>query len=185
MPDLAVTPRSWLEPSTRTIVRDVEAEAVYRVVRNPEGLYGEQDGSYGYQPLRRLPTTASASPPKSGRRSASDRARCSRSLRASETSHGPPEPTDGVRHGLPRDVVTDGDGNTFTRPGTVGVVVRASAQPINSTDKRRRQRVQHSYQVSAAPVRRWPTGGGILGAQSQLEWRDKRYAIEADSAAHR
>ncbi|KUI26561.1 hypothetical protein AU196_02820 [Mycobacterium sp. IS-1742] len=30
-------------------VIDVEAEAVLRVIRNPEGLYSEQDGSYGYQ----------------------------------------------------------------------------------------------------------------------------------------
>ncbi|BBZ27876.1 hypothetical protein MMAD_21710 [Mycolicibacterium madagascariense] len=30
-------------------VRDIEAEAVLRVVRNPDGIYSEQDGSYGYQ----------------------------------------------------------------------------------------------------------------------------------------
>jgi len=30
-------------------VIDIEAEAVYRVIRNPEGLFSEQDGSYGYQ----------------------------------------------------------------------------------------------------------------------------------------
>lgn len=30
-------------------VVDIEAEAVLRVIRNPEGLYSEQDGSYGYQ----------------------------------------------------------------------------------------------------------------------------------------
>lgn len=30
-------------------VVDIEAEAVLRVVRNPEGLHSEQDGSYGYQ----------------------------------------------------------------------------------------------------------------------------------------
>lgn len=28
---------------------DIEAEAVLRVIRNPEGLFSEQDGSYGYQ----------------------------------------------------------------------------------------------------------------------------------------
>jgi hypothetical protein len=33
-------------------VRDIEAEAVYRVMRNPEGLYSEQDGQYGYQRTR-------------------------------------------------------------------------------------------------------------------------------------
>lgn len=30
-------------------VSDIEAEAVYRVVRNPEGLRAENDGNYGYQ----------------------------------------------------------------------------------------------------------------------------------------
>ncbi|MGY4869795.1 Gp19/Gp15/Gp42 family protein [Mycolicibacterium elephantis] len=30
-------------------VIDIEAEAVYRVIRNPEGVFSEQDGSYGYQ----------------------------------------------------------------------------------------------------------------------------------------
>lgn len=30
-------------------VIDIEAEAVLRVVRNPEGLFSEQDGNYGYQ----------------------------------------------------------------------------------------------------------------------------------------
>ncbi|MBS1690770.1 MAG: hypothetical protein JST91_00865 [Actinobacteria bacterium] len=30
-------------------VIDIEAEAVLRVIRNPEGLRSEQDGQYGYQ----------------------------------------------------------------------------------------------------------------------------------------
>ncbi|CAN5550070.1 hypothetical protein BH11ACT6_BH11ACT6_29890 [soil metagenome] len=30
-------------------VIDIEAESVLRVVRNPEGLASEQDGTYGYQ----------------------------------------------------------------------------------------------------------------------------------------
>lgn len=29
-------------------IRDVEAEAVYRVVRNPDGVYSESDGQYTY-----------------------------------------------------------------------------------------------------------------------------------------
>lgn len=31
---------------------DVEAEAVWRVLRNPEGLFSEQDGNYMYQRSR-------------------------------------------------------------------------------------------------------------------------------------
>jgi hypothetical protein len=30
-------------------VMNIEAESVLRVIRKPEGLYSEQDGSYGYQ----------------------------------------------------------------------------------------------------------------------------------------
>jgi hypothetical protein len=33
-------------------VIDIEAEAVLRVIRNPEGLYSEHDGQYGYQRSR-------------------------------------------------------------------------------------------------------------------------------------
>lgn len=33
-------------------VRDIESEAVLRVIRNPEGLFSEQDGQYGYQRSR-------------------------------------------------------------------------------------------------------------------------------------
>ncbi|PTR26489.1 Gp19/Gp15/Gp42-like protein [Rhodococcus sp. OK519] len=33
----------------RADVVDIEAEAVLRVVRNPEGLFSETDGTYGYQ----------------------------------------------------------------------------------------------------------------------------------------
>lgn len=29
-------------------VRDTEAEAVYRVIRNPDGIYSETDGAYAY-----------------------------------------------------------------------------------------------------------------------------------------
>jgi len=33
-------------------VIDIEAEAVYRVMRNPDGLFSETDGQYGYQRTR-------------------------------------------------------------------------------------------------------------------------------------
>lgn len=60
-------------------VVDIEAEAVYRVIRNPEGLRSETHGQYGYERsseaadnrLLRL---------RSGRRSGSSRAVCSRSF---------------------------------------------------------------------------------------------------------
>ena len=47
IPDLAA--QIAAETIAQDDVVDVEAEAVYRVVRNPEGLHSENDGSYGYQ----------------------------------------------------------------------------------------------------------------------------------------
>jgi uncharacterized protein YcaQ len=48
IPDLAEKISS--EEIDQADVIDIEAEAVVlRVVRNPDGLYSEQDGSYGYQ----------------------------------------------------------------------------------------------------------------------------------------
>ncbi|KKW64985.1 hypothetical protein AAV95_09085 [Mycolicibacterium elephantis] len=38
----------------RDDVIDVEAEAVLRVICNPEGFFSEQDGSYGYQLSREV-----------------------------------------------------------------------------------------------------------------------------------
>lgn len=85
---------------------------------------------------------------------------------------------------FPEEVFTDRDGNTRTRPGSVGVVVRASVQPINSTEP---DMPGGSHTVSRYRLRLaggWPTGGGILGAQAQVEWRGKRYSIEGDAQFH-
>lgn len=47
VPDLAgQTAAGQIDPDD---VRDIEAEAVLRVIRNPDGLYSETDGSYTYQ----------------------------------------------------------------------------------------------------------------------------------------
>lgn len=47
IPDLA--DQIAAEEIDQADVVDIEAEAVLRVIRNPEGLYSEQEGSYGYQ----------------------------------------------------------------------------------------------------------------------------------------
>jgi uncharacterized protein YcaQ len=47
IPDLAA--QIAAEEIDQADVIDVEAEAVYRVARNPEGIYSENDGAYGYQ----------------------------------------------------------------------------------------------------------------------------------------
>jgi hypothetical protein len=73
----------------------------------------------------------------------------------------------------PESVVTDSDGNTVTRPGTVGVVCRAVVQPLSSTE---------GDEGTASKYRLRLIGwhDGLLGAQSAVEWTGKRYAIDGD-----
>lgn len=79
----------------------------------------------------------------------------------------------------PEETFTDVDGNSRTRAGTVGVVVRAVVQPItsvnNSEDNKIGDLTETKYRLRLAGG--WPTGDGVLGAQSQVEWQGKRYAI--------
>lgn len=79
----------------------------------------------------------------------------------------------------PEETFTDVDGNTRTRAGTVGVVVKAVVQPITSVNNTEDNEVgsftETKYRLRLAGG--WPTGEGVLGAQSQVEWNGKRYAI--------
>ncbi|MFI2841694.1 hypothetical protein [Mycolicibacterium sp. PDY-3] len=84
---------------------------------------------------------------------------------------------------FPEETVTDADGNTVTRAGSVGVVVRASVQPlrtIETADAGFHTTARYRLRLAGG----FPTGGGILGAQSQIEWRSKRYSIEGDAELH-
>ena len=84
---------------------------------------------------------------------------------------------------FPEETVTDSDGNTVTRAGSVGVVVRASVQPISSTENADggfNSKTRYRLRLAGG----WPTGGGILGAQARVEWRDKTYSIEGDALLH-
>jgi hypothetical protein len=78
---------------------------------------------------------------------------------------------------------TDADGNTITRASLIGTTYRASVQPLgllggsaenqdggfNTTSKYRLRLINYP---------------GTLGAQSQIEWRGKRYSIEGDGKIH-
>lgn len=67
---------------------------------------------------------------------------------------------------------TDSDGNTITKPGTVGVAARAVVQPLSSTE---------TDEGSSSKYRLRLVGyDGLLGAQSAVEWNGKRYAIDGD-----
>lgn len=85
---------------------------------------------------------------------------------------------------FPEETVTDADGNRVTRAGSVGIVVKASVQPISSTenDDGGSSNTTSRYRLRLAGG--FPTGGGILGAQARVEWRDKLYSIEGDAQLH-
>lgn len=71
----------------------------------------------------------------------------------------------------------DSDGNTVTRPAKVGSVFKASVQPISSTEDTDGGGF-HTVTRYRLRLVGYP---GVLGAQSQVEWRGKRYAIEGDA----
>ncbi|MBS1690771.1 MAG: hypothetical protein JST91_00870 [Actinobacteria bacterium] len=85
---------------------------------------------------------------------------------------------------FPEETVTDTDGNTRTRAGSVGVVVRASVQPISSTENADGAGFTTTSRYRLRLAGGYPTGGGILGAQSKVEWRGKLYSIEGDAQLH-
>jgi hypothetical protein len=66
----------------------------------------------------------------------------------------------------PETVVIDGDGDTITRPGAVGVLTRAVVQTEDGTASK------HRLRLVGYP--------GLLAAQSAVEWNGQRYAIDGE-----
>lgn len=85
---------------------------------------------------------------------------------------------------FPEVTVTDSDGNQFTRVGTTGIVTRGSVQPISSTENTDGGGFNTVSRYRLRLAGGWPTGGSILGAQAQVEWRGKRYSIDGDAQLH-
>jgi len=86
----------------------------------------------------------------------------------------------------PEEVATDEDGNTRTRPSATGIVCKAVVQPVGTQKEMADtgHRTETRYRLRLV---NW--AGGILGAQSQVEWRGKRYSLDGDaqiySGSHR
>jgi hypothetical protein len=70
---------------------------------------------------------------------------------------------------------TDADGNKITRAALIGTLVRAVVQPISSTEN-----ADGGFNSGSRYRLRLINYPGILGAQSQIEWNGKRYAIDGD-----
>lgn len=88
---------------------------------------------------------------------------------------------------FPEETVIDADGNRITRASSVGIVVKASVQPVG-TGLMDRENANGGFHTTSRYRLRlaggYPTGGGILGAQSQVEWRGRRYSIDGDAQLH-
>lgn len=74
---------------------------------------------------------------------------------------------------FPEEPFTDADGNTYPRPSAVGVVCRAVVQPVTTSE---------SDVATAEKLRLRLVGwqGELLGARSQVEWENSRYAIDGE-----
>jgi hypothetical protein len=65
----------------------------------------------------------------------------------------------------------DSDGNKFTGPSNVGTFVRAVVQPISSTET-----ADGGFNTVSLYRLRLINYPSMLGAQSQIEWGEKRYS---------
>ena len=69
----------------------------------------------------------------------------------------------------------DSDGNKRIRAALIGTLVRAVVQPISSTEN-----ADGGFNTETRYRLRLINYPNILGAQSQIEWRGQRYAIDGD-----
>lgn len=67
---------------------------------------------------------------------------------------------------------TDSDGNKITRPALVGTLVRAVVQPIKAIEDN-----DGGFNIETRYRLRLINYPNVLGAQSQIEWRGKRYSV--------
>ena len=81
----------------------------------------------------------------------------------------------------------DSDGNKRTRPSTAGIPAIARLQTLNQsgTSARRAEQDNEGFESEKVYRMRFPRSftkeHGILGAQSQIEWREQRWALFVDA----
>jgi hypothetical protein len=82
----------------------------------------------------------------------------------------------------PEVVVVDADGNDITRASAAGTPCKAVVQPITSAVATGGSEKHDGGFLSESKYRlrlvNWP--GELLGPQSQVEWRGKRYAVSGE-----
>ena len=84
----------------------------------------------------------------------------------------------------PEEVVMDLDGNTITRPSKTGVPACASIQPqgASGTSARRAEQDNEGFETERMYRMRLPRRYiELIGAQAQIEWLGKRWAVHGDA----
>lgn len=83
---------------------------------------------------------------------------------------------------FPETVVTDPDGNPYTKPSDVGVPVRAMIQlrAQSGTSARRSEQDNEGFETESAYRMRLPLGFPVLGAQARVEWRGEYWSVIGD-----
>lgn len=85
------------------------------------------------------------------------------------------------------ETVTSRDGNPHTRPSTVGIPARAMIQlrAQSGTSARRAEQDNEGFESETVYrirfTRAFDAEYGRLGAQSQIEWQGRRYAVIGDA----
>lgn len=74
---------------------------------------------------------------------------------------------------------TDRDGNTMTKPGTVGTVASATIQPAaqSGTSARRAEQDNEGFESEQVYRMHLPRGSAEIGAQARIEWRGQYWSI--------
>ncbi|AXH44648.1 head-to-tail stopper [Mycobacterium phage PhishRPhriends] len=86
----------------------------------------------------------------------------------------------------PEEVFTDEDGNTQTRPSKTGIPAKARFQVQGQSGTSARRAEQDNEGFESEKVyrmrfpRSWDAEHGVLGAQSEIEWRGARWALFGD-----
>ncbi|QFG04595.1 head-to-tail stopper [Mycobacterium phage Keziacharles14] len=90
----------------------------------------------------------------------------------------------------PEVMVIDEDGNEFTKPSTTGIPAQARLQVANQsgTSARRAEQDNEGFSTEKVYRMRFPRSftkeHGILGAQTQIEWKGVRWALFGDATEY-
>ncbi|QLF84583.1 head-to-tail stopper [Mycobacterium phage Gail] len=90
----------------------------------------------------------------------------------------------------PEVLVIDGDGNKRTKPSKTGIPAIARFQVANQsgTSARRAEQDNEGYETEKVYRMRFPRSftkeHGVLGAQSEIEWKGKRWALFGDATEY-